>query len=310
MAQLPIDTVQGGRMAMISRVLFTIVVLALLVLPAAAMAQDHLDAGWADKPPTLDGTLGVAEWEKAAVVALIPTTIITEPAPTEATRDQDGTAPLGQDLSPSQVSGSARFMNDNRYLYVALSLDIGAPPATPNSATEMLSLWFEDEPTVGDGQWAASDCSQNPDEGYFSSLYTVGASPQDSDTLGTMAQTGGCVWSQSPAGYTRAFGWGSSNWELRVDLSDSALQAAPGECVFLGVYVGSAHFSGPQVLASGAAEWPEGIFGIQSPDVLGEVCLAEESEFVPEQGTMALLGTGLAGLSGYATLRWRSRRKE
>jgi hypothetical protein len=35
-----------------------------------------------------------------------------------------------------------------------------------------------------------------------------------------------------------------------------------------------------------------------------------EEEFVPEPGSTALLGTGLAGLGGYATLRWRSRRKE
>jgi hypothetical protein len=35
-----------------------------------------------------------------------------------------------------------------------------------------------------------------------------------------------------------------------------------------------------------------------------EVC---EPEFVPEPGTIALLGSGLAGLAGYATLRWRAR---
>lgn len=32
-----------------------------------------------------------------------------------------------------------------------------------------------------------------------------------------------------------------------------------------------------------------------------------EAEFVPEWGSIALLGSGLAGLAGYATLRWRKR---
>ena len=175
---------------MTSRVLLTIGLLGLLAMPATLFAQGGVEAGWASTPPSLDGTIGTAEWANGALVTLIPALIITEPSPTGG---QSSMSPMGQDLSPAEVSGWARLMNDLQYLYVAVSLDIEAPAGVPDSTKDMLQLWFEDEPPVGDGTWAASLCSENADEGYFASFYSVGDGTVDYNALGTLAEEAFCV---------------------------------------------------------------------------------------------------------------------
>jgi hypothetical protein len=62
-------------------------------------------------------------------------------------------------------------------------------------------------------------------------------------------------------------------------------------------------------ISTGLGTWKIGLIGAESElegyvDVrVAEVC----EEFVPESTTIALLGSGLAGLAGYAALRFRSR---
>lgn len=293
-----------------STMVLTVGLFMLLALPGTALSQGGIEAGWADAPPTLDGTIGTTEWADATRVALTP----VEGGVSGLSLGGFGEGhAFGQEVSANQVSGWLYLMNDERYLYVAGTLDIGAPAGDPDYWLTFLQLVFEDEPTIGDGRWAADLCAQNPDEGVLLSTqeYSPGGD-YDYDYFVPTAEEDWCSpWQPDPPGYTRAVGYGSVNWEARIDLVTSALQAAPGDCINLAAQIDDCQLHFDAFDGCGAGLWPEGMMDGDLPDDLALVCLAEEEvEFVPEPGSLLLLGGGLASLAGYASLRWRARRKE
>ncbi len=307
-------------MRRLSNVLLCVALLALLAVPATALSQGSVQSGWASSPPNLNGKLGSGEWADATRVTLHTMDWFDGASVLGGSL---GDLPLGEEVSAQQVTGWARFMNDARYLYLAATLDIGAPAGDPDYYRTQFYFVFEDEPVVGDGKWAANLCTGNPDEGAFRSATAYHPGTDfDYDYFLPASEDDWCrPYQKDPPGYKRALDWSPATFELRFDLQTSALDVTPGDCFNAGLWIIDLEvYIGRQPVEYAAdGWWPAGLHEYDQesdwPYTFGEVCLAEapvveEEEFVPEAGTLALLGTGLASLGGYATLRWRSRRKQ
>ncbi len=157
--------------------------------------------------------------------------------------------------------------------------------------------------------WAGGPDHQLPGEQYLTTITGEGWTPSSKCTDGgaDAAQLGevyhelrwsnGEVWPEcAPLGPDGSLVWGPWAWACEIcpeDMIPRAYEAgARGEAC---------------VPALGDMEYYfEDDTGGRSVFVLlAEDCAA--AEFVPEPGSVLLLGSGLMGLAGYAGLRWRSR---